>query len=289
MVFGRGETPEIGIEIADGRRAFAPGDTIRATVTFGAAKGFKARAVRAGLVLLRKSQEVDTERDSDGDRRRTHTWVTHEQWVQTDNLDVDTTGGPQVFEREWQLPAGSAPTYSGEITSNRWVVKVTIDRKLAKDVNAEVAITVASPLPAGANEAPLVRAAAHSDATLRLELPRGAFVEGERVPGRLSFEPSDGLKARALRVELARRERVTSNDGTNEKTAVMETHELAREDQLRAQADYEFSFELPRAGQPSNQTGSASAAWSVRAILDRPMRDDVEVAQEIAVCTQPQG
>lgn len=288
-MFGRGDTPEVSIQIADGRRSFAPGDTVKATITFGAAKGFKARSVRAGLVLLRKSQEVDTERDSDGDRRRTHTWVTHEQWVQTDNLDVDTTSGPQVFKREWQVPAGSAPSYGGEITHNRWVVKVTIDRKLAKDVNAEEAITVTAPLPAGSEgAAPLVQNTAHSDATLRLELPRGAYAEGETIAGKLAIEPSNDLKARALRVDLTRYERVTSNDGTNDKTIVVQTTQLAGEDQVRQAAEYPFAFELPRAGQPSHTAGRATVTWSVRAIVDRPMRGDVEAVQEVVVCTWEQ-
>ncbi|MCL4230589.1 MAG: hypothetical protein KJ053_03315 [Dehalococcoidia bacterium] len=287
-VFGRGETPEIGIELSDGQRSFTPGEVVRARITFSAAKGFKSRPVRAGLVLLRRSQEVDVVRDSDNDRRRTHTWVTHEQWVQADDLEVDTSGGPQVFDREWKVPAGAAPTYAGEITSNRWMVKVTIDRKLAKDVNAEEAIVVVSPLPAEANQGALVQSAAHSDANLRLELARGAFAEGEQVSGTLVFEPAEGLKARGLRVELARSERVTSRDGTNEKTVVVEVQELAREDQLRQRAEYPFAFVLARAGQPSHVTAGAgaTASWSVRAILDRPMRGDVEAVQEVLVYTQ---
>lgn len=285
-MFGRAETPEISIEIADGRRTFAPGDTVKATITFGAAKGFKARSVRAGLVLLRKSQEVDTERDSDGDRRRTHTWVTHEQWVLTGNLDVDTTGGPQAFEREWLVPAGAAPSYGGEITNNRWVVKVTIDRKLAKDVNAEEAITVTAPLPAGGEvSTPLVQNTAHSDATLRLELPRGAYAEGETIAGKLAIEPSNDLKARALRVELARCERVTSNDGTNEKTIVVQTAELAGENHVQQAAEYPFAFELARSGQPSHTAGRATVTWAVRAVIDRPMRGDITAAAEITACS----
>ncbi len=285
-MFGRGETPEISIVVANGSRAFAPGDVVKARIEFGAAKGFTARTVRAGLVLLRKSQEVDTKRDSDGDRRRTHTWHTYEQWVQIDQIDVDTSGGPQTFEREWTVPAGSAPSYQGDITSNRWLVKVTIDRKMAKDVNAEEGITVVAPLPAASgDDSPAVQNAVHSDATLGLELPRLAYAEGETISGKLTFEPGKDLKARALRVDLVRFERVTSGDGTNDKTVVAQTVELAREDQLRLPGEFAFALELARAGQPSHSAGSALASWSVRAVLDRPMRGDVEAVQEITVCS----
>lgn len=285
-MFGRGETPEISIVVADGARAFAPGDAVKARIEFGAAKGFKARGVRAGLVLLRKSQEVDTERDSDGDRRRTHTWHTYEQWVQVEQLDVDTSGGPQAFECEWTVPAGSAPSYQGDITSNRWLVKVTIDRKMAKDVNAEEGITVVAPLPAASgDDSPAVQNAVHSDATLRLELPRVMYAEGETISGKLTFEPGKDLKARALRVDLVRFERVTSRDGTNDRSVVAQTVELAREDVLRLPGEFAFTLELARAGQPSHSAGSASASWSVRAVLDRPMRGDVEAVQEITACS----
>ena len=177
------------------------------------------------------------------------------------------------------------PPYKGEITQNRWVAKVTLDRRMKKDFNAEAEIALIVPPPGESAQPGQYGTSSHPDKVdFQIALPRLEWVEGETIESRLLVSPQDRLKFREMRVELVRREHVPRDRG-NTKIVTVSNSQVAGKTELSPGQIAEFPFRLtiPQQGCPSRQTDNSNATWSIRGVLPRRLARDFTVTQEIYV------
>jgi hypothetical protein len=291
MVFGfrKGGKIDISLRVDRPEGPFYPGDVVHADVELEVEKGMPVREVRAGLVFWERYQWVD--RDSDGDLDR-H-WATDEVWVCKEILIPEGAipdGFRQTYRFDWTIPPDAPPPYAGKISQTRWLAKVTVDRKLKRDVNEEVELGLIVPPPDPTTPPGEFGELSHpDDVHMQLRLPKLAFVEGETIHGRLLLvEPQKDFSAGEARVELVRGETVPREHG-NRHVAVEGKVELARKPKFQAgmPVGYDFALPVPEQGCPTYRTDHSRVDWSIRAALSRRLRKDFTVEQEIAVYNGP--
>jgi Arrestin (or S-antigen), N-terminal domain len=285
-LFG-GKLPEVSIQLERADGVYYPGETVRARVTVVAEDGAKFKEIRAGLLFEEKYQIIDRQRDSDGDVTYNHVWRTNEQWARREQLASAglPKGFRQTYDYEWRLPDDPHPFCQAKIVVARWLVKATVDRTLARDVNAEAPLYVVRPSPVQLSQGgELVEEnTAPEAASMRFRLQRLEYVQGETVAGRLIVEPRQDLNPRALKINLLRHEVVPVGDRTNIENVV--EAEQQHNVQLRAgqPVALDFAFALPAKWRPTYASGNASVAWRVNATLDLPWKRDVHAWQTVRV------
>jgi hypothetical protein len=285
-LFG-GKLPEISIQLERADGVYYPGETVRASITVAAEDGAKFKEIRAGLLFEEKYQIIDRQRDSDGDVTYNHVWRTNEQWARREQLASD--GLPKGFRRtynyEWRLPDNPHPFCQAKIVVARWLVKATVDRTLARDVNAESPLYVVQPSPAHVSHGgELVEENTAPEAvSMRFQLQRLEYVQGETIAGRVIIEPRQDLNPRALKINLLRHEVVPVGDRTNIENVV--EAEQQHNVQLRAGQPFalDFAFAAPPKWCPTYASGNASVTWRVNATLDLPWKRDIHAWQSVRV------
>jgi hypothetical protein len=286
-LFG-GKLPSFAIELERADGVYFPGETVRARITVTAEDAAKFRELRAGLLLFEKYQAIEESRDSDGDRSYSRVWRESEQWAAKEIIATGElpAGFRRTYHYEWQLPVNAAPYNDGKIINARWLVKVTMDRKLARDVNQEAVLYVIVP-PTGTQMQPgeyVEETNAAEAVSLRFALPRLEFVQGETFNGRLLIEPHKEIKPRALRIELGRKEVVPVGDRTNVERVVeqVQTFNVGTL-QPGTPSALDFTLTIPPKWCPTYRSHKGDATWYVIATLDIPWGTDFIASQSIAV------
>ena len=281
-LFG-GKLPEFSIQLERPDGVYYAGETVRARVGVSAEDGGKFREIRAGLLLEEKYQTIERQRDSDGDRSYNRVWRTSEHWAAREQLAAGELpkGFSRAFDFEWRLPEAAQPSCQGKIVAARWLVKATADRKLARDVNAETQFYVVRP-PSAAPASPVENSAPDA-ASMRFELQRSAFVQGESVAGRVVVEPRQDLSPRALQLSLVRHEVVPGGDRTNVEEIVEARHDYPAQLRAGQPAAFDFTFAIPSNWCPSYHSANARVEWRLNATLDLAWKRDVHGWQAIQV------
>jgi hypothetical protein len=289
MVFGffGGKGAEIAIQLDRTDGTYRLGQTVGAQITLKAENAGRVREVRAGLVLQHRYQVIDSRRDSDGDYTDTYQWRTNEQWVTREILaNEGDLSADSTYRFDWQIPANMPATCEGDIVKAAWVVKVTVDRVMARDQNEEVAVRVVSP-PPGQFTQPGAFGEVNTDSAvaMRLALPTLELVEGQAFQGRLEIEPSQSVDAREVRVELIREERVNVGDRVHVKRTSAQKVQVAASTKLvpGSPVAYDFALPVPSVGAPSHDVGDTVVTWLLVGTIDRPMRGDFTVTQWVGV------
>ena len=116
---------------------------------------------------------------------------------------------------------------------------------------------------------------------LTLELSRSAAHSGDRIDGSLRAEPQGDFTASEARVELVRSE----NFGNTAKDEIVDQVTLERDPSLASgnTREWSFSLDVGQVSMPSLKTEKSSVRWLVRAVLDRSLRTDPKVEQDIDV------
>jgi len=284
----KGSSVNISLQVDRPADSYYPGDVVHAGITLEVEKSMKVREVRAGLVFCERYQWAD----SDAEEGTTYHWSTDEVWASKEILVPEGTipgNFRQTYSFDWTIPPDAPPPYDGKISQTRWLAKVTVDRKLKKDINEEVEFPVIVPPPGQATQPGEYGQVSHPDAVhMQMRLPGLEFVEGEAINGRLLIEPRKGFSVSEVRLELVREEYVPRDDG-NRHTAIEQKLQLARKSKFQTgvPAVYDFTLHIPDQGRPSRQTRHSRADWSIRAALSRRLRKDFTVEQEIFVYNGP--
>ena len=282
-----------GVEILPDKNAFLPGESIGVTLRV---RGKEAIAVNEGRVELLCENEYTYKqlrhhRDCDF-------YTTTEKKRTTDRIKTDvrrfleggriTPGSLTEHRLSLRLPANVPPSARGGITKVEWKIKAIFVIPGALDIAEEVPITVLSQAPS----VPLVGGSVgefSGECGMELVLPAVSFGPAERIEGKLTVTPREGMEARALRVELVRREIVTRGVG-NKKEMVEARENLAENLDLVAWIPQEhlFSLTLPEdISCPSLRTRQSHVEWWMRAVVDRPAALDCVVEQPIDLHTGP--
>lgn len=285
-LFG-GKLPEVSIQLERADGVYYPGETVRAQVTIAAEDGAKFKEIRAGLLFEEKYQIIDRQRDSDGDVSYTHVWRTNEQWAAREQLATNgfPKGFRQTYNYEWRLPDEPHPFCQGKILIARWLVKATVDRTLARDVNAEAPVYVVVPSPAQVSQGveSFDENTAPDVAQMRFQLTRLEYVQGETVAGRVVVEPRQDLNPRSLNLSLVRHEVVPVGDRTNIENVFERQQQFNVQLHAGQPLALDFEFAVPANWCPTYSSHNASVSWRVNATLDLPWKRDVHAWQTIRV------
>ena len=195
-------------------------------------------------------------------------------------------GGSSANVR-FTLPSDAIPTLNGSIVQKiqpgvAWEVRASLDVTRARDMRQSQEITVLKSLSTEDVPArPIVAEAAHRQCALALDLSRRSARSGDTLDGSLRAEMIDDVEAEEIRVELVRVEKF----GNESQDHIVDKATFKREASLKSSETgmWRFHLDVGQVKTPSLQAEKSSVAWLVKGILDRRMRRDLRVEQEINV------
>jgi sporulation-control protein spo0M len=287
----KGGKAQVNLTLDRNDRVYLPGETVNARVNVVGEKDIKIQEGRITFLYSEEYQyrHLATETDSHGHRRQvTRTsWKTEERPLSQTAFLPETTiaaGTNQNFEFAFTIPPNSPPSVNGNIIRVKWLIKATLDRKLAGDIEAHTEISVVSTSPNGqTGEGRYGNSSEPLEAELQLGLPSLEFVLGETIAGTLTVTPQKGFDVSEARLALVQRENVPQAQGNTHDAE--QTIKLSS--QLRLQpgqpVSLPFKITIPTAGSPSCQTPNGSIAWHLVGTLARRLRKDTTIEESISV------
>ncbi len=267
------------------------GETVHGTLTVENQNELK---IQEGRIVLLYKEEYEyryqhRETDSHGHSRHVErkSWNSEEQevgrvvFLKAGTLPANSN---QTFEFDLTIPNNAPPTMDGgQIVRLKWLVRATLDRKMASDFNNEVEIFV-SALPSQADSSGEY---GHSnepgEAQSAFSLPSNEWVLGGTIEGEFFVRPQKNFDVTEVRVELVRSEHVARDLGNTytEETKI----KFAGETKLQAGQELKYPFQLtiPNPRPPSSRTNHSEVNWWLRGVLARRLRSDTQVEEGIWV------
>jgi hypothetical protein len=164
------------------------------------------------------------------------------------------------------------------------VVKVTLDRKMAGDIEDRVDLPVfagasgtsVQPIESGVSNEP-------DEADLIFSLPGKEWVMGETIAGRLQITPKKEFDVTEIRVELVRRERVPRDLGNERETMV--PVKLSDGTRLKPGQNLAlpFNIAIPSPVPATFRTPNSTLDWMLRGVLARRLRKDTIVEEQVFI------
>ena len=288
--FLKGKKTEIGITVDRMNGIYYPGETIRVTVEIQPDSDLKLQSAQLELrgTEQYKYTSRSTSTDSDGKtvESESEQWGYHNFYSNIEKFLGETSlagSKPQPYRFEMSLPADALPSCNGEIERIYWGFHVKLNRRMATDLHAE-AVVVVHTLPANS----LTLAGEYGGSSepketeLVLILPQLEATVGQSFNGQLRIVPYKNF-ASGVRIELVRVESVYCDCGNYRETAF--PVKLAENTDFSAnqQVILPFQVSVPADAAPSVETNNAHIHWLIRGVLDRRLRTDTTVEQEIVV------
>ena len=292
--FLKGGKAQINLSVDHRDLVYHPGETVQARVTVIGEKDLKIQQGRITFLFSEEYQvrEQRTETDSHGHRRQTtHTvWKTDERQLSQTVFLPETTiagGSNQNFDFTFSIPPNAPPSVQGNIVRIKWLVKATLDRKMAGDIEAQTEISIPSILSDrktgegqyGNSNEPL-------EVDLKFILPSKEFVLGETIPGTVLLIPQKQFDANEVRLALIQRENVPQAEGHTH--TAEQIVKLAGQVKLQPgqQLTFPFNVAIPPTGLPTCNTPNSSITWVLVGTLARRLRKDTVIEESISVCSQ---
>lgn len=296
--FLKGGKAKVTVETDRPNQPYVPGERINAQVTVQGEKDLKIQKGKVALIYREEYQRQyrDSDTDSDGSTSTTDrkSWQTDEieQWQEQFFGETTVKGGSnQTFEYSIPLPYNAPPTLvGGKILKGQWVIKATLDRKLASDVEAKVesfVVTVPTGKSGGAGTYGMSNAP--DEAQLALNLPGEEFVLGDTITGEFVIQPRKEFDASEFRVEVVCSEDVPEDLGNTNTTNI--SVKVSGGAKLLPGQDLKFPFQLTIPGNApvTCKTRHGSVTWTLRGVIARRMRSDTYVEHEILVYSTRPG
>jgi hypothetical protein len=271
---------------------YLPGDAVNVSVKVTGKEELDIEEGQLALVCANRYVYQYTTTDSDDNQVNRTRETTDEVAAGDEHILEEKTiqpGSHSGHEVAFEMPPSAAPSASGEITNVEWKIRVTLVVRGAPDVIKEIPVTVLSTsesYASWAESAPIFDSNWVCDMEFRL--PGRSCRVGERVEGTLVLTPHQDIKARSLRVELARVEFVSRDSGNSSETveARVVVDESARY-QTGSSREYPFAMEVAEAAGPCLETEQTYVGWWLRAIVDRGMAFDPDLRQLLNVYNGP--
>jgi hypothetical protein len=271
---------------------YNPGDAVRASVTVTAQKDLTVQEGRIVLLCCERFQKKSVERQQDDDGTSTSvntSWQTNNEEFGREvflSEGVVPGGATQTYTFTAQIPPDARPTWlGGKIVERTWLVKATLDRKLAADVNSEAPLFVTSVAPGLlAAAGSFGRSNAFGEVGLSFSLPGKEWVLGDTVAGEFQINPIKDVDVNDIRVELERVENVPQDRGNTYRDA--RTAKLAGKTSLRSGQPLALPFSLLIAAPSptSGRTANYSVTWLLRGVLTRGLlKSDYAIEEELSV------
>ena len=285
---GNQDTLKVTLDRAQGN--YFPGETVQATVYVEPAKELKIQEGRIVLICRESFQyrTIEHTRDSKG-HTSAHTverWMHYEHEAAREPFLMEGTLAANVVQTHQfaaKIPENSWPSLDGRIVKVQWLVKATLDRKLTGDVNTEAVVNVLSAMSEAQTQGSYGQSSEPGEAMLSLELPGTNFLPGELISGNLLITAQKKFDANEVRVELAQAEYVSFDQGNhNENTFKVK---LAGKTKFNPGETLRLPFQvqLPNPCPVSAAGNTWWAGWKLRGVLNRFLRKDTMVEQELKV------
>ena len=277
--------PDVDVQISVNKSDFHAGDRVDARVALLPNGDYRVRNGRVELVCTETwVQRIDSQYGPSYHRKTEVLSSQGETFLEDQTV---RNGLPYSADLKVAVPRDALPTLRGELVQKiepgiAWAAKVDLDVARARDIKASQEITVvATPAPRKERPVPTVAESTRGGCPLTLELSRSEARSGDRVDGTLRAEPQGDVTASEARVELVREEKF----GNTAKNQVVDQVTFERDLSLQSgeEREWSFSLEVGRVAMPSLKTEKSSVRWLVRAVLDRSLRTDPKVEQEIDV------
>jgi hypothetical protein len=263
---------DISLEVSD--EPYWPGDKVDVRVSLLPRDSFYVREGRIELVCI----ETYYLHFSEGEpiKRKRELSRTEAPFLsETRVVEGLPCGGRGIIS----VPPEAPPTIKGDIAEISWQVRAAVDVAGTRDIHQSRDITVLcqapAPSPPGAAEETF------DQCTLSLSLSSTTVGEGETLQGRFRVRLRQDLSVQGIRVELACQEKAKDKEVTTVKDLML----LKNQEVLAAGQVLEWPLRLhvPRHRLPSTKVHTTLVTWRVKGILDRSMREDLQVEQLITV------
>ena len=274
---------DLNIQISE--TTLHPGAEFEARVELVPREDFHVRLGKIELVCVETC--VQTTRTQYGVHysKRTHTRSLAEETMMEDKI-VRRWGGISTDVR-FALPLDALPTLNGTTVQKiepgiAWAVTAFLDVTKARDMRQSQEFNVVRlPDLDDSQPTPVVAESGHRQCALTLSLSRSDARSGDRMDGSLRAEMLEDVTTSEVRVELVRVEKF----GNESQDHSVDVVALERDATLRSGQTREWRFQLDvgHVGVPSLKTEKSSVRWLVKGTLDRRMRRDLRVEQEISV------
>jgi len=280
----------------DRQTTYFPGDQIQARLDLKTEKDLKIQQGLIALLCEVKYQIRSRRQTRHGSTTYLH-WASESQVVDKQIFleeGVIPAGINQSFEFKGLIPKDAFPTLDGKIIKVNWLVKATLNRKMAIDVNSETGFTVSSRLPAEVNPQAVsqfdFKEYRHSSdpdkADISFLLPRTDWALGEIINGQLVVQAHKEFKLTDIRVELIYTENVPAGNGNVYQG--IERINLAEATKFDPGQTLTLPFQItvPQKGYPSINPSQSEITWSLKGILARRLATDYYTEQALQVYSQ---
>ena len=280
--FGR---PNADLNIRLDKTALQAGDELKARVELVPKEDFHVRLGKVELVCVETNVQTVRSQYGVSYHKKTHTRSIAEEAFM-ENRIVRRLAGASTDVR-FVLPPDALPTLEGTAVNKiqpgiTWEVRASLDVTRARDMRQIQEVTVVrTPAPDDTPPRPVVSEERHRQCALTLDLSRSEARSGDRLDGSLRAVMLEDVDAAEVRVEMVRVEKF----GNEAQDHSIDKVSLGRDATLQSGQTREWRFQLDvgHVGVPSLKTDKSSVTWLVKGILDRRMRRDLRVEQEISV------
>jgi hypothetical protein len=288
--FLKAKKPELTITLDRPNGVYYPGETVGVTVEVQPGKDLKVQGAQVTLSGIEeykyRTRRHSTDSDGNTSDDYSYAWKHNELFASEENFLGETTlpaGTPQRYSFQISLPAGALPSCAGEIVHVRWQVDVKLDRRLLGDLHTKADLSVHSLSPSLAAQPGEYRPSDNpSEVELAFILPGLKAVAGQLLNGQLRILPRKNFAGK-LRVELVRRESVPYDRGNHSEKSF--SAELAGKNEFTAEQQQTIPFQLPIPpdAAPSIQAPHGSITWVLKGVVDRQLRSDFTIEQNVEV------
>jgi hypothetical protein len=278
--------PKAAISLAVPENAL-PGAQVPVDINLVAHEQINARGVRLELVGRETYYVKHTHTDKNG----THTTIVkkEEAFSRTEQYvserPVLVPGAEQRWKGTVNVPPNAPPTCKGKLVDIEWTVKSVLDVQNRPDQLHESTLKVFR-LPV-TSFVPVETARIHqfSDLSMRLEVPR-VLADRDVLIGSLQIETKKAFSLRSIRVELVRQEEA----GVRKSEEAEVTQSIAGATSFSAfdSPSFDFSLTVPENAPPSMTSPHSHLRWVLKATLDRQMRKDFNIEEEILLYNAPE-
>jgi hypothetical protein len=285
MVFGSPFKPKgnIVLQAPDNSQ---PGELTPIEIRVIPGEEIQPREVRAELVG--EETFYVTETHYSGGHTTTQTVQKNEAFANITQTVAEQPTLSKGVEQEWRcslhLPSDAPHTCRGKLVNVRWTLKAVLDVPKRADLSQEKPLYVFFQPPQTDNMSVAPAEKSFREVTLILKAPPAART-GDTLKGQLTLQTKEKLSINGVRVELVQVEEA----GTRSANEVVSTTKLSGSASfnLNEAPVFEFTLNIPAEAPPTVVCRRSSLRWEVRAVIDRRMKTDFNVTQEVLLHLAP--
>jgi len=194
-------------------------------------------------------------------------------------------GIEQYWDSSLEVPPDAPPSSKGKLVDIRWKLKSVIDVAMRQDESTELPFQIYKLPPQFSGDPSFTPAEKTFDSChLRLEAPRTAGC-GDTLIGHLRIDTKKSFNVRGIRIDLIQSE----DAGARKSDVIAVTQQVSGPVSLNPHEfrAFDFSLAVPLDASPSAVAPHSSLRWIIKASLDRQLRKDFNVEQELLLYNAP--